>query len=209
MGQRHSVLARTIGAGCGRHFGSKIALGIQAGVVAFAGAGLVGLGEDDQALVDAAELGAVLDLPGGSAGGAEGGQQDADQQRDDRDDHQQFDKGEAEGASSGVTSGAIDRGVTLKKLDFGYRVTAESGAEPKWMPRRVFTDGRKTYIGFPRDLATTSAPPLFVLGREGEAQLVNYRVKGGYYVIDQVIERAELRLGKEPQQVVSIIRMSK
>ena len=74
------------------------------------------------------------------------------------------------------------------------------------MPRQVFTDGSKTYIAFPRDLATREAPPLFVLGRRGEAQLVNYRVRDNYYVVDQVVRRAELRLGQNPQQVVVIER---
>ena len=74
------------------------------------------------------------------------------------------------------------------------------------MPRRVFTDGRKTYIAFPRDLAAREAPPLFVLGRAGEAQLVNYRVRDNYYVVGQVVRRAELRLGQNPQQVVVIER---
>jgi type IV secretory pathway VirB9-like protein len=43
-----------------------------------------------------------------------------------------------------------------------------------------------------------------VLGRRDEAQLVNYRVQGGYYVVDQVIRRAELRLGQSPQDIVVI-----
>jgi len=43
-----------------------------------------------------------------------------------------------------------------------------------------------------------------VLGRRDEAQLVNYRMQGGYYVVDQVVRRAELRLGESPQEVVVI-----
>jgi len=50
------------------------------------------------------------------------------------------------------------------------------------------------------------APPLFVVSSEGETQLVNYRVKGRYYVVDRLFARAELRLGEKDQQVVRIDR---
>jgi P-type conjugative transfer protein TrbG len=98
----------------------------------------------------------------------------------------------------------IEPAVKLADLDFGYRVRVKGKSTPDWMPRRVFTDGRKTYLAFPHDLDATEAPPLFVLGRRDEAQLVNYRVQGGYYVVDQVIRRAELRLGQSPQDIVVI-----
>lgn len=98
----------------------------------------------------------------------------------------------------------VEPAVKLADLNFGYRVRVKGKSTPDWMPRRVFTDGRKTYLAFPHDLDTTEAPPLFVLGRRDEAQLVNYRVQGGYYVVDQVIRRAELRLGQSPQEVVVI-----
>ena len=99
----------------------------------------------------------------------------------------------------------IDPAVKLSDLDFGYRIHSH-GKAPDWMPRRVFTDGHKTYIAFPKDLDAKDAPPLFVLGRRGEAQLVNYRVRRDYYIVDQVIRQAELRLGQSPQQIVTIER---
>ena len=48
------------------------------------------------------------------------------------------------------------------------------------------------------------APPLFVIGEDGEAQLVNYRVAGRYYVVDRLFGAAELRLGGKKQQIVRI-----
>src|SRR3546814_4354933 len=50
------------------------------------------------------------------------------------------------------------------------------------------------------------APPLFVVGPEGGAELVNYRVRGNYYVVDRLFAAAELRLGQDPQQIVRISR---
>jgi type IV secretion system protein VirB9 len=41
-------------------------------------------------------------------------------------------------------------------------------------------------------------PPLFVVGPDGGNQLVNYRVRGIYYVVDRLFAVAELRLGEDP-----------
>ncbi|NNE56597.1 MAG: TrbG/VirB9 family P-type conjugative transfer protein, partial [Hellea sp.] len=43
----------------------------------------------------------------------------------------------------------------------------------------------------------------------GDSALVNYRVKGRYYVVDRLFDKAELRLGEKKQQVVKIIRDDK
>ena len=49
-------------------------------------------------------------------------------------------------------------------------------------------------------------PPLFVVGPSGDSQLVNYRVRGNYFIVDRLFAAAELRLGQDPQQVVRISR---
>jgi hypothetical protein len=59
---------------------------------------------------------------------------------------------------------------------------------------RAFDDGAKVYIEFPLDLATSEAPPLFVSDEDGARELVNYRVRNRYYVIDRLFDTAELRL---------------
>ena len=66
--------------------------------------------------------------------------------------------------------------------------------------------GRQTFIEFPADLATGEAPPLFLVDAKGTEQLVNYRVKGRFYVVDRLFDAAELRLGMKHQQVVHIAR---
>ena len=47
---------------------------------------------------------------------------------------------------------------------------------------------------------------MFVRGEGGTAELVNYRLRGRYYVVDRLFAAAELRLGERRQQVVRIIR---
>jgi len=104
-------------------------------------------------------------------------------------------------AQSVVAETAVDR------LNFGYSVKAlHTRHAPRWQPLRVFDDGRKTYIQFPANLGSSEAPPLFLIGRKDQAELVNYRLLGGYYVVDRLIDVAELRLGQKPQSVVRITR---
>ena len=97
----------------------------------------------------------------------------------------------------------VDTGLRLDQLKFRY---ALSGDNPPWRPVRVFDDTNKVYIQFPERLDQGDAPPLFVIGANGESQLVNYRVNGNYYIVDRLFGAAELRLGKDPQQVVRITR---
>src|SRR3546814_6992083 len=55
--------------------------------------------------------------------------------------------------------------------------------------------GRQVFIEFPGDIASGVMPPLFVIGADQAAELVNYRVQVRYMVVDRLFERAELRLG--------------
>jgi type IV secretion system protein TrbG len=97
--------------------------------------------------------------------------------------------------------------TNVENLNFSYKVEPVHARHgPRWEPLRVFDDGLKTYIQFPPDLASSEAPPLFLIGPHDEAQLVNYRLIGGYYVVDRLIDVAELRLGEKPQTVVRITR---
>lgn len=92
------------------------------------------------------------------------------------------------------------------RLNFRYRIDPRGRRAPDWTPVRVFDDGQKTCIEFPADLSTRAAPPLFLLGAKDRAELVNYRQAGVYYVVDRLIDRAELRLGERRQDVVRITR---
>ncbi|MFN4024180.1 MAG: P-type conjugative transfer protein TrbG [Hyphomonas sp.] len=98
---------------------------------------------------------------------------------------------------------SIDRGLNLDALNFSYRI---SGDRPVWTPVRVFDDGRQVFIQMPEGTRASDMPPLFVLGARGKAELVNYRVRGSYYIVDRLFEAAELRLGTRPQTTVRITR---
>jgi type IV secretion system protein VirB9 len=97
----------------------------------------------------------------------------------------------------------IAEGLALEDLKFRYTVT---GDNPPWRPVRAFDDGSHVYIEFPSRIDQGEAPPLFVVGPDGDNQLVNYRVRRNYYIVDRLFAAAELRLGQDPQQVVRISR---
>lgn len=108
-----------------------------------------------------------------------------------------------QGAASAEAAAPVAGGLAIENLRFGYRI---SGDDPPWRPLRAFDDGRQTFIEFPATIAEGEAPPLFVLGERGDAELVNYRMAGRYYVVDRLFDRAELRLGARRQKVVRITR---
>jgi len=107
------------------------------------------------------------------------------------------------GRSRPLRSPTIERGLAIAALKFRYEI---DGDKPHWRPIRAFDDGKKVYIQFPDNISQGEAPPLFVVGERGEAELVNYRVKGAYYIVDRLFAAAELRLGGKTQDVVRIMR---
>jgi type IV secretion system protein VirB9 len=106
----------------------------------------------------------------------------------------------------GRGSPIIDTGLSLSTLSFNYKI---SGDTPSWRPLRAFDDGSKVYIEFPARIDQGEAPPLFVVGSNGKSDLVNYRVRGNYYIVDRLFAAAELRLGEKRQDVVRITQTKK
>jgi P-type conjugative transfer protein TrbG len=101
----------------------------------------------------------------------------------------------------------VATGLELTKVNFNYQILKQRHVKtPPWCPIRAFDDGRKTYIQFPPKVSVTEAPPLFVMGTHGDAQLVNYRVKGDWYIVDRLFDSAELRIGESPQSIIGIQR---
>jgi type IV secretion system protein VirB9 len=98
----------------------------------------------------------------------------------------------------------IVTGVDISRLRFRYAI---EGDNPPWRPVAAFDDGSKVYIEMPSGIAQGEAPPLFVIGPEGDGQLVNYRVRQNYYIVDRLFAAAELRMGGEHQETVRISRI--
>ena len=106
-------------------------------------------------------------------------------------------------AQAASAAAPVDSGLSLEKIRFRY---ALSGSNPPWKPLRAFDDGEKVYIQFPPGIAQGELPPLFVIGAQGDGQLVNYRFRPPYYIVDRLFGAAELRLGGDKGDVVRIER---
>ena len=98
----------------------------------------------------------------------------------------------------GTAASRLPTGENVANLDFGFRI---SGDDPRWRPLRVYSDGMKTYIQFPRTLSSGTAPALVALDNDGgwfsspTQQMVNYRMQDDRYIVDRVLDRAELVSG--------------
>jgi P-type conjugative transfer protein TrbG len=101
------------------------------------------------------------------------------------------------------TAQPVASGIDLEALNFRYRI---EGDTPAWRPLRAYDDGRQVFVEFPRGIAQGEMPPLWVIGAAGGTELVNYRVRGRYMIVDRLFAAAELRLGDEHQKMVRIVR---
>ena len=81
----------------------------------------------------------------------------------------------------------------LGNLDFNYNL---SGSAP-WKPVRVYNDGVKTIIQMPPK--QTEAPSLLVLNGDEEV-MVNYRLQGDRFIVDQLFDKAILIAGVGSKQ---------
>ena len=77
-------------------------------------------------------------------------------------------------AQQAQVSAPVDSGLSLEQIKFRYAI---SGDSPSWKPLRAFDDGERVYIQFPAGIAQGELPPLFVIGAQGDGQLVNYRIR--------------------------------
>ncbi|NTW83967.1 MAG: P-type conjugative transfer protein TrbG [Chlorobiaceae bacterium] len=107
---------------------------------------------------------------------------------------------------SRIESNAIDQKVNVAALNFNYRIDVKKGSTPYWLPAKVFDDGMKTFIQFPVEMQYRECPVLFALGSKNDMQLVNFRVKKDYYVVDRLFEKAELRGGQDGDTIIRITK---
>jgi P-type conjugative transfer protein TrbG len=73
--------------------------------------------------------------------------------------------------------------VAVNRLNFDYKIKVVKG-KPDFKPLRAMDDGYHTYISMNEDLPQGQAPALIAISRDGEEQMVNYRLKGNIYIVD-------------------------
>jgi P-type conjugative transfer protein TrbG len=93
-------------------------------------------------------------------------------------------------------------GIAPENMNFAYRIKGKK--KEVWTPLRVFDDGTKTFLQMSPEMHSWESPALFVIEDKKVPELVNYRVKGDYYIVDRLFHQAELRVGMK--QFVDIFR---
>lgn len=78
-------------------------------------------------------------------------------------------------------------------LSFDYKIRFNIFNKPKWLPKRVYDDGKKTYIVFDEQTLQMELPGVF----ENKADVVNYRVNANVMVIDKLIEKLTIKYKKQ------------
>ena len=105
-----------------------------------------------------------------------------------------------------IENTSVEPKVNLSAINFNYAIDVKKGGRPEWLPLKVFDDGQKTFIQFPSAMLVREAPALFVIGQSGDIQLVNYRQKEDYFVVDRLFDKAELRGGQDGNRIVKITK---
>jgi len=99
--------------------------------------------------------------------------------------------------------------VSLNNLNFHYRLSCGwFCSTPSWSPSRVFDDGTHTYIQFSKGLSNRDMPVLFILNGN-DKELVNYRSKPPYFVVDKIFREAVLVMGVGFSQTTVNIKNSR
>ena len=86
---------------------------------------------------------------------------------------------------------------TMGDVDFNglyTQYTILNNSKVDWAPEAVFDDGNKTYIRMPFRFSET---PAFYISLDRKETLTNFRVKGRYYVVDRLFDKAYLRIGSK------------
>jgi P-type conjugative transfer protein TrbG len=86
--------------------------------------------------------------------------------------------------------------VDPSQLNFAYEI---DGPNVPWRPLRAFDDHSHVYLEMPASMKSSQAPALLIAAGGG-TQMVNYRVRGSYFVVDRLFEKGVLLAGVGRQQ---------
>ena len=89
-----------------------------------------------------------------------------------------------------------DISAGIENLNFAYRTEGRG----RGLNARVFDDGATTFFQFPED---QDAPAIFVVGADGNEELVDQQVRGRYTVVDRIAPRFVLRYGRVRTVIVN------
>lgn len=83
--------------------------------------------------------------------------------------------------------------VDPRFLSFDYKMSYSRFKKPYWLPKRVYDDGRRTYIVMDETVLHMTTPVLF----NKKDHRINYSVDKTLIVINELVEKVTLRVGRE------------
>lgn len=96
----------------------------------------------------------------------------------------------------------LPTGEYLGNLDFHYTITGQA----PWRPVRVYNDGQKTVIELPDNVPHQEAPSLLVMSDYSSTPgIVNSRLQGNRFIVDQLFSKAVLIAGVGGRQKKVVI----
>lgn len=92
-----------------------------------------------------------------------------------------------------------DNLVNPRDMHFSYTVSGDTSAP--FNPTQVFDDGHHVYIQMQSAISSKDLPAFYVLAPDGDTlQLVNFRYKAPFYIIDKIFDKGVLVLGLDDNE---------
>jgi type IV secretion system protein VirB9 len=91
--------------------------------------------------------------------------------------------------------------LDVSKSNFDYKLDYDSWSKPSWYPVRVFDDGKRTWIEFPKGVDSKNQPTLLIGTDSGSEDKFNTTYYSPFMVVDGVFGSATLISGVGSDQV--------
>lgn len=85
-----------------------------------------------------------------------------------------------------------DGHLKLKKMNRHYQIKKHGKFDDDVLPTEIFDDGTRTYFKMPQS-NKYDFPTLYLVDDQNKLSLVNYRVRGKFFVADRVFSKARLQ----------------
>lgn len=84
--------------------------------------------------------------------------------------------------------------LIMKRFKNNHRYSVQS-KNAKWIPKTIYDDGTKTFISIPQG-TQNDLPVIHIIDGKKKA-LVNYRVSGGWFIVDRIFEKAVMNFSAD------------
>ena len=92
----------------------------------------------------------------------------------------------------------IFSGVNAEYLSFNYKIRRSIFRKPTWCPELVYDDGKRTYIVLDKTVLHQQMPTVF----SGKKEIINKEFHKNVIIINELIEKVTVRLGKEKVEII-------